>query len=113
MPIDIDRYIREGVELKKHGRTGVQVRAWLEAEGLDAEQTRVVLHEIGKAQLKAHAARRPAGYLYAKGFLGAGLIVSGVALLLHLWSGIEGWNVISTVPFFMMGAGLVILVSKN
>ena len=113
MPIDIDRCIRNGVELKKSGRTGVQVRAWLESEGLDAAQIRVVLHEIGKSQLKAHAAKRPAAYGYVKGFLGGGMIMSGVALLLYLWSGIEGWTVISTVPFVLMGAGLLILVSKN
>jgi len=82
MPTNIDRYIRDGLELKRHGRSGAQVRDWLATEGLGPDQVAFVLQQIGKAELKAHAEKDPGAHGYIKGSLGGGLIVGGAALLL-------------------------------
>ncbi|MFZ1691597.1 MAG: hypothetical protein WAT74_00245 [Flavobacteriales bacterium] len=113
MATDIDGYIAKGLELKKAGYSGERVKSWLQEEGVKPEAVSFILAQISKQELKEHAAKGSTAYNFTKGFLGAGFVVGGFALMLHLWSGIEGWTVISTVPFFMIGAGVWILASKN
>lgn len=113
MPIDIDRYIRDGLELRKHGRTGAQVRDWLAAEGLCPDQIAFILQQISKAELKAHARKDPGSYSYMKGFIGALLIAAGAWLTFTLWKGGAMLSMAGAVPIVLMIGGAMMLGSRK
>ncbi|MBK8227117.1 MAG: hypothetical protein IPK70_08060 [Flavobacteriales bacterium] len=113
MPTDIDRYIRDGLELKKHGRTGAQVREWLAAEGLGPDQMAFILQQIGKAELKVHAQKDPGSYSYLKGFIGALLIAAGAWSTFILWKNGAMLSMAGAVPIMLMVGGAMMLGSRK
>ncbi|MBX2978663.1 MAG: hypothetical protein KF905_05150 [Flavobacteriales bacterium] len=112
MPLDVDSLIERGLTLKREGGSGRQLSEFLEREGADEGARRFILRQIDKRLLKEHQAKGSGMYQSMKGFLGFGLMAGGALLGWFLWAGIDGWNVISTVPFIMFGAGLWVLNSK-
>ncbi len=113
MPIDIDRYVRDGLELKKHGRTGAQVREWLAAEGLGPDRVAFILQQIGRAELKAHAQKDPGSYGYMKGFIGALLIGAGAWLTFMLWKSGAMLSMAGAVPIVLIIGGAMMLGSRK
>ena len=112
MPTDIDALIAKGLAMKQAGQSGRQVAEMLDREGVPPGAPRFILDDIAKAELKAAVEQGDTGHRVMRGILGAALFVGGVGLTIYLWSGIDGWTVISTVPLFMCAAGIWVLTSK-
>jgi len=112
MPIDVDQLIQRGLELKRAGGSGRQVSEFLEREGANVDARRFILSQIDKQLLKEHAEKGNSGFNVAKGFLGFGLMAAGAFTGWYLWKGIDGWTVISALPFVLFGGGLLVLNSK-
>ena len=113
MPTDIDRYIRDGLELKKHGRTGAQVRDWLASEELRPDQVAFILQQISKTELKAHAKKDAGSYSYLKGFIGALLIAAGAWSTFILWKNGAMLSMAGAVPIVLMIGGATMLGSRR
>ena len=112
MPIDIDALIAKGLAMKQAGQSGRQVAEMLDREGVPPGARRFILDDIAKAELKAAVEQGNTGHRAMKGMLGMALFAGGIGMAVYLWSGIDGWNIISTVPLFLCAAGVWVLTSK-
>ncbi len=112
MPLDVDSLIQRGLALKREGGSGRQLSEFLEREGANEEARHFIQRQIDKQLLKEHEQRHSGVHEGMKGFLGFGLLFARAFLGWYLWAGMDGWSVISALPFVIAGAGLWVLASK-
>ena len=112
MPTDIDGLIEKSLQLKEGGGSGLQVSQMLEREGVHEDARRFILAQVAKKELKDHAGSVSPLRSIVQAFIGYGLMIFGALLAYKLFMGVNGWSIISIVPFILIGIGVKVVTSK-